>query len=327
MNAAATSLGAPRRLLVLGGTGFVGSTLCSLAAAEGWAIDVPSRRADRGRHLGPLPRVRLIEADVFAPGTLERLLPGHDAVVQLIAVLHGDEARFERLHAELPRRLAQACTATGVRRVVQVSALGVAIDAPSRYLRSKARGEAVLREAGLDLTLLRPSVIFGAEDRFLNLFARLQALLPLVPLAGASARLQPVWVRDVAQAVIAVLCDPATVGRTYELAGPRVMTLAEIVRAAGAWAGIAGGRGRPVWPLPDALGRLQARLMELAPGEPLMSRDNLDSLTVPNLASGTLPGLSALGIDVADPAAIAPGYLGLRGPRSHLQAFRAHAGR
>jgi uncharacterized protein YbjT (DUF2867 family) len=185
----------------------------------------------------------------------------------------------------------------------------------------------VLRESGLDLTVLRPSVIFGTHDRFLNLFAHLQRLLPVVPLAGAAARLQPVWVGDVAEAIVRCLRNPATIGQTFELAGPEVRSLAQLVQSAGRWAGVHGGAGRPVWALPEALGRLQARLMEWAPGEPLMSRDNLDSLRVDNVATGTLPGLAQLGITPAALTAVAPGYLGGQGPRSRLAALRARAGR
>jgi NADH dehydrogenase len=213
--------------------------------------------------------------------------------------------------------------------VVHVSALGADIRnpaaLPSMYLRSKSRGEQVLHQGGLDLTLIRPSVIFGAEDKFLNTFADLQRLVPVVPLAGAAARLQPVWVEDVAAAIVACLSGPhaaASIGQTYEAFGPDTYTLAELVSLAGRISGAAGGRGRPVFALPDALARVQARLMELMPGEPLLSRDNLDSLSVPNVATGHHPGLQALGITPAALMAIAPTYLGHRGGRSGLMAYR-----
>jgi NADH dehydrogenase len=164
-------------------------------------------------------------------------------------------------------------------------------------------------------------VIFGAEDKFLTTFADLQRLVPVVPLAGAAARLQPVWVEDVAAAIVACLSGPhaaASIGQTYEAFGPDTYTLAELVSLAGRISGAAGGRGRPVFALPDALARVQARLMELMPGEPVLSRDNMDSMKVPNVATGHFPGLSALGITPAALSAIAPGYLGSRGLRSGL---------
>jgi uncharacterized protein YbjT (DUF2867 family) len=314
-----------KNVLVLGGTGFVGRHVCEKLQRDGWSTTVPTRRALNASAVQHLPRLTVLEADVHDEAALARLLPGHDAVVNLVAILHGTEAAFERTHVELPTKLARACAAAGVRRVVHVSALGVSLDGPSRYQRSKARGEDVLRGAGLDLTILRPSVIFGAGDRFLNLFAQLQAVFPLVPLAGASARFQPVWVEDVASAVVACLDDSglpmSSVGQTFDCAGPGVYTLADLVRLAGRL----GSRERPILPLPMALGRLQARLMELAPGEPLMSRDNLAAMSVDNVATGQWPGLASLGIEASALEAVAPGYLGHRGGRSGLQTFRRPA--
>ncbi len=251
------------------------------------------------------------------------MLRDTDAVINLVAILHGSNAEFERVHVELPQRIADACRRAGVRRVVHVSAIGAAADAPSKYLRSKARGEAVLRGAGLDLTILRPSVIFGVRDRFLNLFASLQSFLPVMPLAGASARFQPVWVDDVARAVARCLDDRTTIGQTIECVGPRVYTLKELVEAAGHWS----GSRRPVLALPSFLGRLQALVMELLPGPTLMSRDNIDSMRVANVASGKLPGLERLGIEPAPLEAIAPRYLGHVAGETRLEALRARARR
>lgn len=306
------------RVLVLGGTGFVGRQLCERLVRAGHRVTVPTRRAIRAREVALLPGVTVVQASVHDPAALAQLLPGHDAVVNLVAILHGSEADFERVHVELPRKLAAACLQAGVRRLLHVSALGADPNGPSKYQRSKARGEVVLRDAGLALTVLRPSVIFGSGDRFLNLFADLQALAPVVPLAGAGTRFQPVWVGDVAEALVRALQRPDTVGRAYECAGPDVRTLAELVRLAGHWS----GHPRPVFGLPDGLARLQALLMELAPGEPLMSCDNLDSMRVDNIATGA-PGLAELGIEAASLASVVPGYLGHRGPRSRLDAWRA----
>jgi NADH dehydrogenase len=310
-------------VLVLGGSGFVGRSLCERLVRAGWTVRVPTRRLAHGQALTTLPTVELIEADVHDPAALARLLAGCDAVVNLVAILHGSVAAFQRTHLELPQKLAAACTTAGVRRVVHVSALGVGPDAPSDYLRSKTAGETALRSAGLDLTLIRPSVIFGADDKFLNLFAKLQSVAPAMPLAGADAQFQPVWVEDVAEAVVRALARNDTIGQVYEAAGPDVVTLGELVRLAGRWA----GHERRVIPLPPALGRLQATMMSLLPGEPLMSADNLESMKVPNVATGTLPGLQALDIEPAAMAAVAPLYLGQRPGRMRFDFFRAHARR
>lgn len=306
-----------KRILILGGSGFVGSHVCEKLVQLGWHITLPTRRNANAQHLLHLPQLDVVEADVHDEATLAQLVAGHDAVLNLVAILHGDAASFERTHVELPAKLARACLAQGVRRLVHISALGAdgrhPETRPSMYLRSKSRGEAVLQEAaqqGLQLTLLRPSVMFGAGDRFLNLFARLQKVFPVMPLASAQTRFQPVWVEDVAQAIAQCLHNPATIGQIYELCGPDVRTLKELVQLAGRCSGIRHGKGRPVIALPMALGRLQARLMELLPGPALMSRDNLDSMRIDNVASGQLPGLSALGITPAALNAIVPTYLG-----------------
>jgi NADH dehydrogenase len=219
----------------------------------------------------------------------------------------------------------KAATASGrPLRIVHVSALGAALDAPSRYQRSKARGEALLLASGLDVAVLRPSVVFGAEDKLLNLFAKLQQLAPIVPLAGAETQFQPVWVQDVAQALVQLATQShyknnsysrnTLLGKTdkkliknslFEACGPQVLTLRQLFAIAGQCV----GAQRPIVALPAPLARAQAWVMEHLPGEPLMSRDNLDSMQVPNIASGELPGLAALGITPSSVQAIAPGYL------------------
>ena len=316
-----------QRVLVLGGSGFVGRQVCEQLARLGWHITVPTRRAVNAARVQSLPGLTVIEANVHQEADLARLMPGHDAVVNLVAVLHGSEERFESVHVDLPGKIASAMKKAGVQRLVHISALGADPQGPSMYQRSKARGETVLHNAGLQLTVLRPSVIFGAEDKFLNLFADLQAVAPFMPLAGSGTRFAPVWVGDVARAVVVCLQKPDTVGQTYELCGPDVMTLGELVQRAGQWAGVNEGRGRPVIGLPMWVGWLQAAAMELAPGEPLMSRDNLASMKLDNIATGQLPGLPALGISAASAAGVAPTYLGHRGPRSKLNRWRAGAGR
>ena len=311
------------RILVLGGSGFVGRHVCEHLVRAGCDVTVPTRRPDRATAVQTLPGVTVLRANVHDDAALQSLVRGHDAVINLIAILHGSAAQFEAAHVRLPQRLAQAMHAAGVRRLVHVSALGADPAGPSNYQRSKGHGETVLQQADLALTILRPSVIFGAEDRFLNLFARLQRLAPVLPLAGGRTRFQPVWVVDVAQAVVHCALNPNTAGQTFETCGPDVYTLAELVRLSGQWSGLCGGRGRLVVPMPLWMGYPQALAMELLPGEPLMSRDNLASMRVDNVASEQVPGLSALGIQAASLAGVAPGYLGQRGPRSRLERYRA----
>ena len=287
-----------KKIVITGGTGFVGRSVCEYLFEQdaGCRLVVPTRRRATGRDLQVLPTVDLAVADVHDAKAITPLLTGADALVHLVAILHGSADDFDRVHVQLPRTLAAACTASGVKRVVHVSALGVASNAPSAYLRSKAAGEAVwqdwARATGGQLTILRPSVIFGAEDRFTNLFVQLQRLFPVLPLAGTGARFQPVWVGDVARAVVNSLYAAAAVGPVIECAGPEVMTLKQIVQRVGTMAGCR----RPVLALPEAAGMLQAAVMGWLPGEPMMSRDNVLSMRVPNVASGTLPGLAALGI-------------------------------
>lgn len=317
-----------KNVLVLGGSGFVGrhvvNKLVDRNHGGSGRVIVPTRRVARARHLQLLPTVEVVEADVLDRGQLGRLVAQSEAVINLVAILHGSEADFERMHVGLPKSLAEVCLGSRVRRVIHVSALGAAADAPSRYQRSKARGEEALRsQSALELTVLRPSVIFGEEDHFLNLFASLQRVFPIVPLAGADARFQPVWVEDVAEAIVHCLDDDGTAGQTYECVGPEVFTLRELVRAAGSWS----GNARPVLPLPDSIGRLQALAMECLPGEPLMSRDNLESMRVPNVASGKLPGLHELGIEPAALPGIARSYLGGQSPYARYDTYRAAAGR
>ena len=243
-----------------------------------------------------MPGVSVVQANVHDPKQLQALVHGHDVVINLIAILHGTEEEFNHAHVTLPANLARACHAENVTRLIHISALGADVHGPSMYQRSKARGELALlsasQKAPLGLTLLRPSVIFGKDDQFINLFASLQKVFPVMPLAGANTRFQPVWVHDVAQAIVHCVNTFSTEGQVFELCGPDILTLTELVQLAGLWV----GKPRPVISLPYAIGWLQALLMEWAPGKTLMSRDNLDSMKVHNIATGKVQGLRALGI-------------------------------
>jgi len=322
-----------KKILILGGSGFLGRHLCEKLTRLQQRVTVPTRRADHAAAIQHLPGLTVVQTDVLSDENLNTLVAGHDSVVNLVAILHGNAAAFHQMHVALPEKLAKACMAQGVRRLVHVSALGAATHAPSMYQRSKADGEAVLQAAGLDLTLLRPSVIFGDGDHFLNVFAQLQHYLPVVPLAGAKTKFQPVWVEDVAQAIVncllgsTVVPAASTVGKTYEACGPDVLTLQELVRYAGAVSGVNQGRGRAVLPLPDALARLQVFLMSLLPGQPLISQDNLDAMKTDNISAENLPGLVALGINPSALAAVVPAYLGQQTHASPYQHLRRTAGR
>ena len=312
-----------KKILILGGTGFVGRHLCEKLAEGDYRTTVLTRRRANAKHLQMLPMVDVIEGSASDSATLIPMMAGHDAVVNLVAILHGNEAAFDKAHVQLPLALVKACDAAGQRRIIHVSSLGADLAAPSMYQRSKARGEAVLSSSGLDVSVLRPSVIFGAEDKFLNTFASLQKMLPFIPLAGSTARFQPVWVEDVASALVKCIENKHTIGQTFEACGPDVFTLKQLVQLAGQYS----GHDKPVIGLPDGLARIQAALMELAPGEPIMSRDNLDAMKVDNVASGKLAGLEALGITPAAVSAVVPFYLGNQGLRSGLMAKRKTAGR
>ncbi|MDC8760431.1 complex I NDUFA9 subunit family protein [Janthinobacterium fluminis] len=318
-------------VLVLGGSGFVGRHLVARLAAAGARVIVPTRRFERAKHLISLPRVEVVEADPNRDADLRRLMAGQrlDAVVNLVGRLHSDTGApygraFARAHVELPRRVVAACAAHGVPRYLHMSALGAAAGAPSMYLRSKADGElAAAANPAVAATIFRPSVVFGPEDHFLNLFARLQRYLPLLPLAGAGSRYQPVYVGDVAQAFVNALARPRSRHQVYELGGPRVYTLRELAALAGDYA----GHPRPIIALPAALGRLQARLLECLPGEPLMSRDNLDSMRTDNVVDAAAQARTAAELDIVPVAleAQARHYLGAAPPG--FDDFRSRAGR
>ena len=284
-----------KNMLLVGGTGFLGTAivreLARRTATADSSFTLPTRRRERAKHLLVLPTVQVVEADVHDPATLARLMAGQDAVISLVGILKGGEGEpygkgFARAHVELPRKIAAAAKAAGVRRVLHVSALKAAADAPSGYLRSKAAGEAVLRDAGLDLTLFRPSVIFGPGDSFLTLFAKLARLAPVFPLAGANARFQPVWVEDVAAAVADSLARSESIGAAYDLCGPKQYSLRELV----AFAAEISGHPRAVIGLPAAIAWMQAWAMEFIPNGP-MTRDNIRSMRVASVcdAGCTLP--------------------------------------
>jgi NADH dehydrogenase len=232
-------------------------------------------------------------------------------VINLVGVLHSSGGTpwgpaFEHAHVELPRRLVAACQRQGLKRFLHMSALGADEHGPSMYQRSKAAGEKIMVEArGLELTSFRPSVVFGPEDNFLNMFAQLQSVLPVLALGGVQTKFQPVFVGDVAQAFVQALDNVDTIGQTYELVGTTVYSMKELLHLAGVYS----GHPRPVIELPDVLARIQAFLLEHMPGGPIMSRDNLDSMKVDNVATGlhsTPPAWQATPLEAVAPRYLAP---------------------
>lgn len=320
------------RICLIGGSGFIGRNVAELLAREQHSVVIPTRRRERAkRDLIMLPTVDVLDADVHDDAALDRLIARCDAVINLAGVLHSKPGTpfgpaFARTHVQLPRRIVAACERAGVRRLIHISAIGASASAPSEYLRSKADGEAaVLGAAGkLAVTVFRPSVVFGPDDSFLNTFAQLQRMLPFVAIAGVDAKFQPVYVEDVARAIVTSLNREESYGQTYELAGPTVYSLRELVHYAGTVAGCA----RPIIALGTGLGMLQARLMEcalvkLVAGRQLLSRDNIRSMQVPSVSSAPFP----FGITPTPLETVASSYLTGVFPRSRYSVFRYRAGR
>jgi NADH dehydrogenase len=294
-------------ICILGGTGFVGRSLTARLAAARHELRILTRRRERHRDLLVLPGVQLIEADVHDPAVLKREFRGCDTVINLVGILNERGHRgtgFEHAHVALPAKVVEACRANGVSRLLHMSALGAATDGPSHYQRTKARGEALVHAAAdLAVTSFRPSVIFGPHDSFTNRFAHLVSRIPWVfPLACPDARLQPVFVEDVARAYVAALDDSRTHGQGYELCGPHVYTLRELVTYISELIGVR----RRIWGLDTRLSWLQAAALEYAPGKPF-SLDNYRSLSRDNVCHAGFPALFQL--QPARLESIVPTYL------------------
>jgi len=313
------------RICVLGGSGFVGRHIVEHLVEASHFVVVPTRRRERAKHLIMLPTVDVVEADVHDPAALARLFRSCDAVINLVGVLHsrpGDPygPDFARAHVALPQQVVDACVAAGVPRLLHMSALKSAPEAPSEYLRSKAEGEAAVIAARgrIAATIFRPSVVFGPEDSFLNTFAALQRQLPVLFLACPDAKFQPVYVEDVARVFVASLERDESFDKAYDLVGPKVYTLRELVE----YAGRVSGHPRPIVGLGERMSWWQARAMELMPVK-LMSRDNVRSMRVANVSDAPLP----FGIEPTPLEAVAPVYLRGVYSRSRFSAFRYRAGR
>lgn len=304
-------------ICVLGGSGFVGRHVCAALAARGYRVRVPTRDRERAKHLTMLPTVEPVAADVHDPATLRELLRGCDALVNLVGVLHGGRgtAGFAAAHVGLVRKLVDACRETGVARVLHMSALNAAPDGPSDYLRSKGEAEAILRSSGLETTILRPSVVFGREDKFLNTFAALLKMSPVMIVPAGNARFQPVHVGDVAQVFAEALARQDSIGQAYDLCGPQVYTL----KALAEFVARETHCQRLIFGADDALTRVMAFGMECLPGK-MMSIDNVRSMTIDSVCGSgcCLPfGIVPRALD-----ATAPEWLAQRSPRGRYAHFR-----
>ncbi len=290
-----------KSVCVLGGTGFVGRHIVRLLCAQGVKVRVPTRSPDRLRQaLASLP-VAAVSADVHDVTHLANLFDGVDAVINLVGILHEQGGQtFQRVHVELPRKVIEAARIAGVGRLLHMSALNAAPHGPSAYLRSKGEAEMLVQTSGLQATLFRPSVIFGAGDSFLNMFAKLAKWMPVLPLACADAKFQPVWVENVAQVFVHSLNNAASIGQRYDLCGPQVYRLRELVMLAAACR----GRHPLIVPLPKSVAYLQASVMEWLPVK-LMTRDNFYSMQQDSVCNCAFP----FGLTPACLEDIAPQYL------------------
>jgi NADH dehydrogenase len=315
-----------QNILIVGGSGFIGTHVAERLTARGLSVRIPTRHRERAKHLLMLPTAEIIDADVHDPVVLAGLCAGMDAVINLAGILHsaGGEPygrQFREVHEELPKKILAACRQQGIHRLLHMSALCAGSDAPSEYLRSKAAGEAAVMAAKNELavTVFRPSVVFGPEDKFLNQFAEMQRLFPLILLPTPAARFQPVYVDDVADAICDAIPRVDAHGVAFDLAGPEVFTLRQLVH----YAGVLTGHERPIIGLPDSLGYLQAAMLELWPGKKLLSRDNLRSTRVDSVSNAPFP----FGIAPSSIEAIAPEYLSGVTPRIRYMTLRVRAGR
>ena len=317
-----------KKVLLLGGSGFVGTYIANRLSQRGIEVTVPTRRRERNKALIIQPGIEMPEADIHCEKTLTELMRGHDAVINLVGTLHSRDVvlpysrDFAEAHVELPKKIVAACKAAGVRRLVHMSALNADSHGPSEYLRSKGDGEAVVLAAKgeLDVTVFRPSVIFGLGDSFLSMFANVLKKMPFFPLGFGHARFQPVWVADVADAFVDCLSDVATYGQAYELAGPKIYTLRELVD----YAKELTGSDATIVPLSEGWAYLQAGLMWLAP-QPMLSPDNLRSMEKDSVCQG--PANVPANWRPTALESIAPTYIALNTPKGKLDSFRYRAGR
>lgn len=304
---------APGLITVFGGSGFIGSQVVQDLARRGWRIRVAVRRPDRAYRLqtsGRVGQIQAVRCDATDPGQVETALAGADAAINLIGVLYETRSRsFQALHVDAARNIATACAAGRVERLVHVSALGANPESDSKYACTKAAGEMAVREAKPDAVIIRPSIVFGAGDSFLNRFAAMASMSPALPLiGGGKTRFQPVHVGDVAEAIVRAVERPDAAGRTFELGGPEIMTFEEVLKLV-----LRETRRRDgLIPLPffaaRAIGSM-AQLTSLVGIAPTLTRDQVVLLEADNVVADGANGLHELGVEPTGIEAIAPSYL------------------
>ncbi|PZU09389.1 MAG: complex I NDUFA9 subunit family protein [Sphingobium sp.] len=301
---------------LLGGGGFLGRQVAQALMERGARVRIAQRNlatATKVKSLGNLGQTQFVVADIRKPDSVARAIRGSDIVVNLVGVLAGD---FDAFHHQGAANVAKAAAAAGVKALVHVSAIGADADSPSAYGRSKAAGEAAVKAAFPTATVIRPSIVFGPQDQFLNRFAELIRIFPIVPVIGGATKFQPVYVADVAQAIAnAAEAPDIHGGKTFELGGPQVMSMKDI----NTWIGKSIGRERPLVDVPHGA----ASLLAMLPGSPI-TRDQLDMLGRDNVVSPGTPGLADLGISPTPLAAVADNWL-MRYRRRGRFANRASA--
>lgn len=292
-----------RLVTLIGGGGFLGRYVAQELLAAGARLRIAQRDPREALYLKPLGglgQTQFVAADVRKPDSVARAIQGADAIVNLVGVLKGD---FQAMHVDGARTIAKAASGAGVPTLVHISAIGADPQSQSAYGRSKGEGEAAVREAFPGATILRPSIIFGREDQFVNRFAGMIASMPVVPVLRAPAKFQPVYVADVAQAVVKALADENAQGRTFELGGPDILSMGELIR----WIAGAIGREPSIVEIPDFVGGLIA-MGGFLPGAPI-TRDQWQMLQKDNVVSAGADGLAALGLSPTPMDAVAPGWL------------------
>ena len=305
-------------ILILGGSGFVGRAICNKLVMAGHSVTVPTRKRDNARALFPLPSVTVVEANVYDDAALLKLTHGKDAVINLVGILNGN---FERAHVTFTENAIAACKTAGVSRFIHMSALGASENGPSAYQKSKAKADAIVRASGLNFTIFAPSVIFGRGDSFLSKFASMVGFLPpLMPmlLPGAGAKFQPVWVDDVARAFVASLADESTYGHRFELVGPKVYTLKQLV----AYVMTLAHNKHMIIGLPGFVTSILASVLQYVPTQPL-TPDNVKSMSVDNVSAAPFPKFAGSAAALED---VVPGYLGRAAIIDEFAVAREKAG-